>query len=147
MARILSLTLLPVLGLVALMYLFPDTTPARKVEKIVEHVTRVIASDANSQSSGFTSSTNPVSYENLAPASFTVGPEQANQLEVRIWAIKNDTNYGWIQLPRGTIVQFLRQDGDYIILRYQETVIRAHRSIVEAGLVVPRKMRTYAVAY
>ena len=147
MGRILSLILLPILGLAVLIYLFPEAPPTRKVEKIVEHFTQAFSSEGAPQGSGFTNSNNPVSYENLAPASFTVGPEQANQTEVRIWAIRNDTNYGWIQLPRGTVVQFLRQDGDYFILKYQETVIRTHRSIIEAGLVVPRKMRTYAVAY
>jgi hypothetical protein len=77
----------------------------------------------------------------------TVGPEQAQKPELRIWAIRNDRNYGWIQLPRGTEVLFIRQDGDYYVVRYEETIIRAHRSVVDSGLVVVKKARTYAVAY
>ena len=147
MGRIISLAVLPVLALLALVNLFPETAPARKVEKIVRQVTEAVAPSQTAQPSEFSSSNGPLTAEQLAPATVTVGPEYARQPEIRIWAIKNDTNYGWIQLPRGTMVQYLRQDGDYYILRYEETVIRAHRSVVDAGLIIPRKLRTYAVAY
>jgi hypothetical protein len=147
MGRILSLVLLPILGLAVLVSLFPTTRAARKVETVVDHVTHVFTSNSTPAEPDYPKVGDGTSLEEFAAPSVTVGPEYARQPEIRIWAIRNDTNYGWIQLPRGTPVQFLRQDGDYLILRYQDTVIRAHRSVVEAGLIIPRKARTYAVAY
>jgi hypothetical protein len=147
MGRILSYILLPILALTGLVYLFPATLAARKVERVVDNVTHVFTSNSTPQQAESPNPSEALSLDDFAAPSVTVGPEYAQQPEIRIWAIRNDTNYGWIQLPRGTPVHFLRQDGDYLILRYQETVIRAHRSVIEAGLVVPRKTKAYAVAY
>ncbi len=61
--------------------------------------------------------------------------------EVRVAALRGLNNYGWIQLPRGTPVELLRTEGEYLIIRYDETVMRIHRRIAEAGLVVPRPAR------
>jgi hypothetical protein len=147
MGRILSFILLPILGLAVLVSLFSSTPAGRKVETIVDNVTHVFTSNSSPTQVDSTSPDEGLTLQDFAAPSVTIGPEYSSQPEVRIWAIRNDTNYGWIQLPRGTPVRFLRQDGDYFILRYQETVIRAHRSVIEAGLIVPRKTRTYAVAY
>ena len=61
--------------------------------------------------------------------------------ELRIAAIRNGVNYGWIQLPRGTRVELLRREGKDFIVRYGETVLRVHRDLVEAGLIVPKPRR------
>jgi hypothetical protein len=147
MGRILSFIVLPLLALAVLVCLFPTAPAARKVEAVVDKVAHVFTSITTGEQPNSANSETGSYGEGHGPVSVVLGPEHASQPEVRIWAIRNVTNYGWIQLPRGTPVQFLRQDGDYYLLQYQETVIRAHRSVVEAGLIVPKKIRTYAVAY
>jgi hypothetical protein len=145
MGRLLTLITLPLFAVAALVYCFPETKPAKKVEQLVEDVAHAFSPQEASQVELPAESLAP--YERLAAASVTVGPEVAQQPEVRIWAIRNDRNYGWIQLPRGTQVYFLRNDGEYVIVRYQETVIRAHRNVIDAGMLIPKKTRTFAVAY
>lgn len=142
MARILSLFVLPllVIGLVA--YTIPSAPKAAK--KAVVQVARAVNLEPLLQSEPELPSTPATVYEQLVVPTVTVGPEHAQQPEVRIWAIRNDTNYGWIQLPRGTKVTFLRMEGDYYIVQYEETVIRAHRSVVDSGLVIIKKPKTYA---
>jgi hypothetical protein len=143
MARLLSLFVLPVLALAAFTLYLPKSRTAQKVvDRVTAFVTgQPVAQEPDSQSPS------PSAYDQLVIPTVSVGPESAQQPEIRIWAIRNDTNYGWIQLPRGTHVQFLRNDGEYVVVQYEETVIRAHRSVVDSGLLIPRKPRTYAVAY
>jgi hypothetical protein len=142
MARILSIFVLPLLVL-ATFALYLPTAP--KAQKIVNHVARIatgqpVFDEPEPESPSLTV------YEQLVVPTVNVGPECAQQPEIRIWAIRNDTNYGWIQLPRGTPVYFVRQEGEYVIVRYEETIIRAHRSVVDAGLLILKKSRTYAAA-
>ena len=62
--------------------------------------------------------------------------------ELRVAALRGLNNYGWVQLPHGTPVELIASDGDYLVVRYDETVVRIHRCFAEAGLVVPRPGRT-----
>jgi hypothetical protein len=142
MARLISIFALPLLliGLVA--YFLPDGP--KTVKKAIAEVTRVITNQPAPNDEPPAPA--PSAFEQLAVPTVTVGPEHANKPELRIWAIRNDRNYGWIQLPRGTTVWYLRQDGDYYIVRYEETIIRAHRDVVDTGMIVVKKAR-YAVAY
>jgi hypothetical protein len=144
MARILSLFVLPLLAIAVFSLYLPDSPKAKKV---VHRVARVITGQPAPEEEADAAIQPATVYEQLAVPSVNLGPEYAQQPELRIWAIRNDTTYGWIQLPRGTPVHLLRQDGDYSVVRYEETVIRVHRSVVEAGLLTPKKLRTYAVAY
>jgi hypothetical protein len=75
---------------------------------------------------------------------YVIGPAAAEQ-EVRVWAIRGGNNYGWIQLPKGTHVRLLRQEGDWLVIRYEESVVKIHRSVAEAGMVIPVKNRRVAV--
>jgi hypothetical protein len=72
-----------------------------------------------------------------APAQYAIGPEAASLPEIRVWAIRAGNNYGWIQLPKGTPVRLLREEGAWLVVRYDESVVKIHRSVAEAGLVVP----------
>jgi hypothetical protein len=58
--------------------------------------------------------------------------------ELRVAAVRNGVRYGWIQLPRGTAVELLQRQGDWLLIQYNETQLRVHRAVVDAGLVVPR---------
>lgn len=129
------------MGLVV--YLIPDA-PAVAKNAVVRASRAIGVLPSSEQAESLPAPASP--YEKLLVPTVTVGPEVAQQPEVRIWAIRNDTTYGWIQLPRGTQVRFIRQDGDYYIVRYEETVIRAHRSVVDSGMVILKKAKNYAVA-
>jgi hypothetical protein len=142
MARILSLFVLPLLAIALVAYTIPS---APKVAKnAVVRVARAVNVETLFEKQPELPSAPATVYEQLVVPTVTVGPEHAQKPEVRIWAIRNDTNYGWIQLPRGTQVTFVRMDGDYYIVQYEETVIRAHRTVVDSGLVVIKKPKTYA---
>ena len=145
MARKLSLLLLPLLALAGIALLFPDSKPTTAVVSKVARAFETVSSGFQSQEVAVEAPA--TTYERLVIPTVTVGPEHAQQPEVRILAIRNDRNYGWIQLPRGTVVQLIRSEGDYLIAKYEETILRVHKSVVDAGLVVPKRIRTYAVAY
>ncbi len=70
---------------------------------------------------------------------YVIGPEAAAGQEVRVWAIRGGNNYGWVQLPKGTSMRLLRQEGEWLIVRYEESVVKIHRSVAEAGMIVPVK--------
>jgi len=79
--------------------------------------------------------------ESATPArefiSCTIGPEFATQPEIRVWAVRNGHKYGWIQLPKGTHVNLQRREGEYLLVGYDEMTLNIHRSVAQAGLVVP----------
>lgn len=143
MVRILSIFVLPILAIGVVVYLFP-TAPAVAKKAAVRVTQAIIAAPSEEPE---TTPAPASAYEQLQVPNVTVGPEFAQLPEIRIWAIRNDTNYGWIQLPRGTQVSFIRQDGEYYIVRYEETIIRAHRSVVDSGMIILKKSKTYAAAY
>jgi len=62
--------------------------------------------------------------------------------ELRVAALRGLNNYGWVQLPPGTPVELVATEGEYLVVRYDETVVRIHRCFADAGLVVPRPGRT-----
>jgi hypothetical protein len=66
--------------------------------------------------------------------------------EVRVWAIRNGHKYGWVQLPRGTRVELVRDEGKYLVVRYDEVTLKIRRVIAEAGLVVPVPRRSSGLA-
>ncbi|MEQ1861661.1 MAG: hypothetical protein ABMA13_17215, partial [Chthoniobacteraceae bacterium] len=57
--------------------------------------------------------------------------------EVRVRAVRNGHEYGWIQLPRGTRVELVRDEGRTLVIRYDEVSLRIPRTVAEAGMVVP----------
>lgn len=67
----------------------------------------------------------------------TIGAEYATQPQIRVWAFRNGHKYGWIQLPKGTPVRLQRRDGEFLFVGYDEMTLKIHRSVAEAGLVVP----------
>src|SRR4030095_1852064 len=107
MARILSIFVLPLLILAAFALYLPT---APKAQKIVNHVARIATGQPVFDEPEPEPSSLPV-YEQLVVPTVNVGPEFSQQPEIRIWAIRNDTNYGWIQLPRGTPVALLAPGG------------------------------------
>jgi len=146
MGRKLSLLLLPLLAIAGLSFLIPNSPEAQKaIEKVARTVSAIASPVFQSEQEPIAPYVSPI--EKLAVPTVTVGAEYAQLPEVRIWAIRNNTTYGWIQLPRGTVIQHLREDGDYIVARYEETILRVHRTVIESGALVAKRMRTYAVAY
>jgi hypothetical protein len=68
---------------------------------------------------------------------YVIGPQPSGLQEIRVWAIRGGIKYGWIQLPKGTPVHLLREEGAWLVVRYDESVMKIHRSIAEQGMVVP----------
>jgi hypothetical protein len=62
---------------------------------------------------------------------------------VRIAAVRGGTNYGWIQLPSGSVVDVVRIERDHLIVRYDETLVRIPQSAARSGAVI---LRTPAAA-
>ncbi|MES2568972.1 MAG: hypothetical protein V4710_02830 [Verrucomicrobiota bacterium] len=61
--------------------------------------------------------------------------------QIRVPAIREGHNYGWIQLPRGTSVELLRSEGDNLLIRYDDMTVRMPQSAVEEGAVILRKRK------
>ncbi|MDB6173282.1 MAG: hypothetical protein JWL59_2593 [Chthoniobacteraceae bacterium] len=59
--------------------------------------------------------------------------------QVRLPAIHEGNNYGWIQLPRGTFVDLLRNEGGTLLIRYDQITVRVPQCAVEEGAVILRK--------
>ena len=53
-------------------------------------------------------------------------------------AIRGATNFGWVQLPRGTPVELIRHNGDRLWVRWDGTVLEVPRSAVASGALVIR---------
>ncbi len=58
---------------------------------------------------------------------------------VRVPAIREASNYGWIQLPYGTWVDFVQERRNGLLIRYDESYVVIPRAAVEDGSVVLRK--------
>ncbi len=54
--------------------------------------------------------------------------------DLRVWAIRDGRNYGWVQLPRGTTVSILRRDGDQAVIRWDETVVKVPQTVLHLGV-------------
>ena len=62
------------------------------------------------------------------------GIEQAvAAAELRVWAIRDGHNYGWVQLPKGTTVSILRREGDHAVIRWDETVVKVPETALRLG--------------
>lgn len=59
--------------------------------------------------------------------------------EVRVPAMRDGHNYGWLQLPRGTWVELLAVEGDHAYIRYDESVVRLPRRAMAQGTVTLAK--------
>ena len=57
---------------------------------------------------------------------------------VRIAAIRAGTNYGWIQLPSGAVVDVVRVERDHLVVRYDDTLVRIPQSAARSGAVILR---------
>lgn len=56
--------------------------------------------------------------------------------EVRVRATRDGRDYGWVQLPRGTRVELLHNEGKTLVVRYDQVTLRIPRRIAETGTVV-----------
>jgi hypothetical protein len=62
------------------------------------------------------------------------GIEQAvAAAELRVWAIRDGHNYGWVQLPKGTTVSILRREGDHAVIRWDDTVVKVPETALRLG--------------
>lgn len=79
-----------------------------------------------------------------SPAS--VGSQATPLREVRIRAVRDGRDYGWVQLPRGTRVELIRDEGSTLLIRFDQVTTRISRAVVTAGLVVPMPRATMQIA-
>lgn len=56
-------------------------------------------------------------------------------------AIRGVNNYGWVQLPRGTQVDLVRQHGRELWVRWDGTVVKVDSSAAEKGAVLVRSSK------
>jgi hypothetical protein len=64
---------------------------------------------------------------------------------VRIAAVRGDTNYGWIQLPRGCVVEVVRTEREHLLVRYDNSLVRIPQSAARSGAVILRKVQTAGI--
>jgi hypothetical protein len=57
------------------------------------------------------------------------------QAHVRIPAIRGLTNYGWVQLPRGTGVELVGQNAADLIVRWEGTTVKVPRAAATDGAI------------
>ncbi|MEA3207865.1 MAG: hypothetical protein QOE70_922 [Chthoniobacter sp.] len=62
-----------------------------------------------------------------------------SQAAVRVPAIRGENNYGWVQLPYGTTVELVRDEGASLLVRWDGNTVRVLRGSATDGLVVLRK--------
>lgn len=81
----------------------------------------------------------PISPQTVATATSPafVGVQATPLREVRIRAVRDGRDYGWVQLPRGTRVELVRDEGSTLLVRFDQVTVRISRAVVTAGLVVP----------
>ena len=71
------------------------------------------------------------------PSSVEVEQKISNRL--RVPAIRGFSNYGWVQLPPGTPVDLVRQQGKDLLVRWEGTVVAVDPSSAANGAIVLRK--------
>lgn len=59
-------------------------------------------------------------------------------LGVKVPAIRGANNYGWVQLPRGTPVEFVGHDRNRLLVRWDGTLMQLPESAVATGAVILR---------
>lgn len=66
--------------------------------------------------------------------------------EVRVRAARDGRDYGWVQLPRGTRVELIRDEGATLLIRYDQVTLRIDRAVADAGMVVPLPRKAVRLA-
>jgi hypothetical protein len=57
---------------------------------------------------------------------------------VRVPAIRGITNYGWVELPRGTRVNLVRESGSKLLVRWDGNVVSVPSLAAASGAIVIR---------
>ncbi|HYR58592.1 MAG TPA: hypothetical protein VEO95_08190, partial [Chthoniobacteraceae bacterium] len=60
---------------------------------------------------------------------------------VRMPAIRGLANYGWVQLPRGTQVDLVRQKGNQLWVRWDGIVVKVNSSSAATGAIVVKSAK------
>lgn len=60
---------------------------------------------------------------------------------VRVQAIRDGKDYGWVELPRGAKVDLVREEGKTVIVGFSDCFVRVPRWIIEDGTVTLRSRR------
>ncbi len=58
--------------------------------------------------------------------------------QIRVPAVREGVHYGWIQLPRGTAVEFVADEGETLLVRYDGAVLRMPERNARDGSVTVR---------
>ncbi len=92
------------------------------------------ASQSPAESLSYTPTTAPV--RDSASVAVPVRYQTDRLPEVRVRASRDGRDYGWVQLPRGTRVELLHDEGKTLVVRYDQVTLRIPRRIAETGTVV-----------
>ncbi len=65
--------------------------------------------------------------------------QEVAPVHVRIPAIRGETNYGWVQLPRGTNVDLVHQNAANLIVRWEGTMVQVPQDAVISGAIALRQ--------
>lgn len=82
----------------------------------------------------------PASHESRgtdAPSRTMIGENNFSP-KLKVPAVRGVTNYGWVELPRGTRVSLVRESGDNLWVRWDGTLVKVPQGIARSGAVVVR---------
>src|SRR5689334_20524664 len=71
--------------------------------------------------------------------------EETGVPHIRIPAIRGESYYGWVQLPRGTSVELVRQSADNLIVRWEGTTVKVPLTAAVNGAIALRQAPRLAV--
>ena len=79
---------------------------------------------------------------NEAPRNTPPKVAAAEPINIKIPAIRGENNYGWVQLPHGTPVDFLRNAPGGLIVRWDDTVVQIPPTAALSGAIALRTPTT-----
>ncbi len=65
--------------------------------------------------------------------------ENSVKPHVRIPAIRGENHYGWVQLPRGTRVELIRQSAGDLVVRWEGITVKVPQTAATTGAIALRQ--------
>jgi hypothetical protein len=70
--------------------------------------------------------------------------QEESRSHVRIPAIRGESCYGWVQLPRGTSVELIQQNTDNLIVRWEGITVKVPSTSAITGAIALRQTPSFA---
>ena len=87
-----------------------------------------------------TASANPATPAIASSAIDAIQPaNDESRSHVRIPAIRGESCYGWVQLPRGTRVELIQQNADNLIVRWEGITVKVPTTSALSGAIALRQ--------